>query len=366
MYKLIYHINRILINLIPSKKLKNVLRDENKRFLFNKTYNFVSVKDAVKDCRHYKIHGGVINVYEVKDFFVSCFKLTTYIHDNHKNILYESGNHHGKDFAPKKVLVKNIEEIDEACNLALGWNSNYWHFTFEAMAKLMAIEESGYKGKYIIFNNSFSKELLKLAEISDDRILFVKDGTDYLVKKLHVIESLNYSANKTTDCLMKFRDKVLSNIDFSDIEKYPERIYVKRIGVRKIKNENDVLKIIDKYGFKTIIPENLSVVEQIKHFYAAKICFSPHGANSTNALYMREGAHFIESFGHAFNNPCVLSAISKIKINYHMLTEYMKAPKIKAYKNYFSENCFSDYDVNMQLLEVILCNIENAEKRVYL
>ena len=74
---------------------------------------------------------------------------------------------------------------------------------------------------------------------------------------------------------------------------YPRYIYVKRIGYRKLINGD---RFTEKYGFTTIIPEELSVEEQMNYFHNANIVLCPHGANSTNCLYMHEGSAFVEIF----------------------------------------------------------------------
>ena len=93
----------------------------------------------------------------------------------------------------------------------------------------------------------------------------------------------------------------------------PKKIYVKRIGKRKLLGADDILA---GYGFTTIVPEEYSVREQMKLFYNADVVFCVHGANSTNCLYMREGTVFVEAFSSYWMNRCNLFALASQGVAY--------------------------------------------------
>ena len=98
---------------------------------------------------------------------------------------------------------------------------------------------------------------------------------------------------------MEYSEKVLPRMaDFIKKKltreaEYPKKIYVKRIGIRKLLNGEEIAL---KTGFRIIVPEEHSVKEQMNLFYNADIVLCPHGANSTNFLYMHKGAVFAEIF----------------------------------------------------------------------
>ena len=76
--------------------------------------------------------------------------------------------------------------------------------------------------------------------------------------------------------------------------------------------------------------------------------FCAHGANSTNALYMRSNTHFLESFGDKYINPCMFDIIKRNKIHYHMLV---------GKTNNKSVGYTSDYPVSIEHLDCILYNL---------
>ncbi len=56
-----------------------------------------------------------------------------------------------------------------------------------------------------------------------------------------------------------------------------ERIYISRksASLRRVINEQDVIQFLEKFGFKSICLETLSVAEQAVTFAAAKVIIAP-------------------------------------------------------------------------------------------
>lgn len=363
-YRLLGWLVKLSKNFVP-KSIRDKLKLQ-QCILFAYSYNVLSADEYItkfhKDVSTYML--GDKKVYIFDDFYVSVCPNGTasYIHDKYKNILLQSApNSRQKNLLLEyavDIKNKNIINLEEAVDFAIEWNANYWHFTFTVLDKIIKFEENGYKGKYIVPNITYIKELLNLTGINFEKFIFPAPGCSctYKVKTLHVVnyccnESLSKNPCIWTDSITtkKIRDLILSHIDFSDIEKYPKRIFVKRIGSRKITNEEEVENYLSKYNFKTIIPEEYSVEEQIKHFYAADIVVAPHGANSTNALYMRPNTNYIECFNCDYVNPCVTTFIKINKLRYNMLV-----PKGAYNKNI---KLYSDYNVDLILLDSILYNL---------
>ena len=91
-----------------------------------------------------------------------------------------------------------------------------------------------------------------------------------------------------------------------------------RTGSRKLILEDAVS---DELGFRKIVPEELSVEEQIRVFYRADIVISPNGANTANVLFMRPGTALIETFPANYVNPLVLEYCIERGIRYLAVAE---------------------------------------------
>ena len=327
---LVMYIVKIFMNFVPNSGFKQRLRTF-KKLLFLNVYS-ISVADYIKaknlEDNTYSIKNYKLSI--LKDFYINIYSYYSYIYDEDKNLIRESTLDNKVIHLPNekiKVPENKVIELDDAVNTALLCHGNFWHFTFQGLDKIVAMEEAGFKGKYLVFDTVFIRKLLKLCDISDNKIIYVRTGEVYKVKKLHVIHECG---KYDKDVLQTIKKRVLSNIDMSDLEKYPKKLFVRRIGYsRVIKNEDEIIEILKKYGFEMMFPDDYPLEEQIKYFHAADVVFTPHGANSTNALYMHEGSRFIECFGKSYVTPFMLDIIQDNKMSYNMLVEWNHAERIE-------------------------------------
>ena len=82
-----------------------------------------------------------------------------------------------------------------------------------------------------------------------------------------------------------------------------------------------MIEYLKPHGFEVIVPEKYSILEQIKLFANVDILVTPHGANSTNVLYSKKGTTFVECFGHYWVNPCMVTTVDLLDLDYHMICE---------------------------------------------
>lgn len=64
-----------------------------------------------------------------------------------------------------------------------------------------------------------------------------------------------------------------------------ERLYIVRRGVRTLTNEKDVLRRLDRHGFRPVQLEKLSFLRQVQLFHDAEAVVAAHGAGLTNLLF---------------------------------------------------------------------------------
>ena len=241
----------------------------------------------------------------------------------------------------------------EWCFLAKVWSANYWHFTYESMDQMWLLEKSGYTGRYILPKTSYSPELIALLGIDPERISWREDfdrDTVYQFETLVCTELLRDDRRKSAPVLLEMSEHILSRLPPVERE-YPRRVFVRRIGTRKLLLDEKSEALLDKLGFETIVPEDLSVLEQILYFNRADIVFSPHGANSTNSLYMRPGTAFIEAFPYGYVNPCC------IETSYRSGLYYLPVVEPQDRSRPIGQNApFRDYKLPPQLLEMTVLN----------
>lgn len=85
------------------------------------------------------------------------------------------------------------------------------------------------------------------------------------------------------------------------------RIYVPRTGRRNnriIRNELAVRQLLDRRGFVTVDPGQMSLAEQIDTFATAEVVVAPHGAALANLAFASPGARVVELFAPDYVKTC--------------------------------------------------------------
>ncbi|MBQ1332454.1 MAG: glycosyltransferase family 61 protein [Lachnospiraceae bacterium] len=223
---------------------------------------------------------------------------------------------------PAGPAFANVREMPgDWCIPANYYSDNYWHFTFEVMDQIEILEEAGFTGTYILPPVPFAAPLAELFGLAPERILWT-DAMDhagaYRFERVHFLKNRGASQKSSAPVLRRMADRILRRLDEKDAAAgaahtdprtggpYPKRVYVKRIGTRRLLGADELL---DEYGFTTIIPEELSVEEQIRYFREADVILYAHGANAANSIYMRPGAVVVEVFPRVLYNPSTADAL---------------------------------------------------------
>lgn len=76
----------------------------------------------------------------------------------------------------------------------------------------------------------------------------------------------------------------------------PKRIYLSRAYAnhRKIINEEELLPILEKYGFERVFAEKLPFCEQVALFSQAELLLGMHGAGHAHLFWMPRGSLVVE------------------------------------------------------------------------
>ena len=102
-----------------------------------------------------------------------------------------------------------------------------------------------------------------------------------------------------------------------------KNIYISRrkANKRRIQNEDEVENVLSKYGFETVVLEDMTVKEQAARFSEAKIVVAQHGAGLTNLLYLPKGSSVIEIFSSYRQDPEIYysEASQKLSFAYHFI-----------------------------------------------
>ena len=144
--------------------------------------------------------------------------------------------------------------------------------------------------------------------------------------------------------------------------KLPKKIYLSReqVNYRKVINELEVRDFLATLGFTTIIPESLSITEQVDLFSQVEVVISPHGAGLTNMMFCPGGTKIIELFNPDYVYGCFWAIASQVGLDYY----YLISQKISQNTNDrpspqdLTHPCYRDIYVDIPRLQQLLRQIK--------
>lgn len=249
----------------------------------------------------------------------------------------------------------SLQILDEAAPLCPPGASNLWHWLTESLPKLLALEAAGFKGLYITPQTAVVSETFDLLGIERNRCV---SGTGaYLIKNAFIGQRLSgFDLPAYMKLTAALRKQLLEPCGQAEGSK---RVYIKRIGRRKIMNETEVLNVLNDFGFAVLLPEKHSLKEQIHFMSNAECSVMGHGANSTLTLFQKPHSTFIELFGNRYVSYNNLHAARLLKLRYHPLVEDLELASCPADSNmpvydYLLEGYDKDFIVDVDNLRIML------------
>jgi len=168
-------------------------------------------------------------------------------------------------------------------------------------------------------------------EIIKDKFELVDDDelqkiTDYEIVSIYGETCINgYSDN--CNIFPFLRQLFLERMNYNVIK--GKRIFITRknsesqhYGVlkRMILNENELLKVLDKYGFQYIQLENLNTYDKIKLFMESEMIVSSHSGSLTFSLFVNQKTKIIEILNKGtsgFLHDHYLNISNKLNLNFN-------------------------------------------------
>ncbi len=255
-------------------------------------------------------------------------------------------------FRLKHAIPERVKLEGSYCVLAEVYSTNYWHFTFQCADRVALLEDAGFQGKYIIAGRPSNLALMHMLGIGDNRIIKCEDLEIHKVYEFEHLVLLSFNGRNhehSLEAVARVAEKIRKQLVRRDDT--PKKLYVKRIGMRKLVNGDEEAKAL---GFEIFVPEEHSVKEQMEAFYNADVVLTPHGANSTNCIYMRKGTVFAEVFSSAWPN-CINRDICEYQ-GIHYLSE--TGEPIVALTD-LAEAISSDYSVSEEKIRKMVRRAEN-------
>jgi capsular polysaccharide biosynthesis protein len=180
--------------------------------------------------------------------------------------------------------------------------THFSHWMFDLLPKLEVLRRAGWTDDkidyYVVnaFRTGFQKETMNRLGISPDKIVA---GSSMVISADRFLIPSDIRANFRTPLWVSGLTRSLF-LPPSGRTRQPEnrRLHISRARSRrrKILNQDEIEPILQKFEFKTVFAEDLTIAECAELACQADEIFAPHGAGATNVVFGSPGIRLLESY----------------------------------------------------------------------
>ena len=205
------------------------------------------------------------------------------------------------------------------------WSLGYFHWMFDALPRLFAVkfllEEC-----IVILPEAYRKQdyitsSLKLIGVKE--MHYIEEGEFLYIKQLYSPSLTAPTGNYNDSLVLKMREYFINFLPKKNDLNFGNKIYISRRKAtrRRIENEDELIAVIETYGFKVVIFESYTWLEQASIMLNAEFLLSNHGAGLSNMVFMKPECSVFElrKEGDVGNN-CFFSLASALNLKYYYQT----------------------------------------------
>lgn len=174
-------------------------------------------------------------------------------------------------------------------------SDNYYHWMVDSVPRwklLQAANEWNYD--YVLLHGArkpFQDEVLDRLNVPQAKRLRCSKNFVHQFERL-VVPSIPFPPEQIAPWACSYLRSL-----FPERVSGPNKVYLRRGGSRRrLVNETDLERSLEKAGFAMCDPGRMMVSEQAGFLRSAKVIVSPHGAALTNAVFAPPGAFLFEIF----------------------------------------------------------------------
>jgi capsular polysaccharide biosynthesis protein len=236
----------------------------------------------------------------------------------------------------RAALRRQLSRLRSATTIEAGlwviddWTHGYFHWLTEGLAKIELARSEGVAGEILL-------------PPSYERYRYIAESLDllglpfrYLPRwRMARIERLsrprfevvtgNFNCHLIRRLAARLRlgaDSIAGGSATAEAGKAGRRLWISRAraGKRRIANEPALQAVLNRHGFETIYPEELSFAAQANCFSEATLIGGLHGAGLTNMLFMPPGTRVLEIRRRDDDHSnCYFALASSLQLDYHYL-----------------------------------------------
>ena len=117
-----------------------------------------------------------------------------------------------------------------------------------------------------------------------------------------------------------------------------------------------MVEVLEQSGFVSILPESMSLAEQIAHFYYAEVIVAAHGSGLTNTIFCSPGTKVIELMSPHYISHYYWGISQYLQLQHYFLTgEAFECYPIRQlmYQNSLTEDILVNLSSLKRMVEVV-------------
>jgi hypothetical protein len=239
---------------------------------------------------------------ELKNGIASC---SGYVFDETGRLIVGAAHRYSRKIKKRLLshpyqLTPHIEKFNGTVAAVTASNQDaYFHWLFDLLPRLLMLEKAGTKPEKIYLQDRyrFQRETLELLGmvrkeeiISCDEFPMLSAST--LIVPCHEVmdgrEFPEWVIAFLRDRFLPYAPKIESTTK--------NRLFISRADAlfRRVLNEDEILPLLQEYGFTSVKLEGLSFIEQVKLFRDAEAVVLPHGSGLANLVFCSKATKVIE------------------------------------------------------------------------
>uniref|UniRef100_UPI00375295B3 glycosyltransferase family 61 protein n=1 Tax=uncultured Helicobacter sp. TaxID=175537 RepID=UPI00375295B3 len=197
-------------------------------------------------------------------------------------------------------------------------STNYFHYLVESVSSMLQVIRSGLEVDYYVLDTSmpFAREMVEILQIPREKILSPKP---HRLLRADCVVLPTLTADVET---IEYRDRLLFahalSLPLNILEFYARlstrahaptsrpmrKVFLTRPkdSNRNIENLQEVQAVFGEFGYEMVLPDSLSLGEQIALMRECKVIASMHGAGLANVLFAPSGAVVFEIFSEYYHD----------------------------------------------------------------
>lgn len=211
---------------------------------------------------------------------------------------------------------------DEVCILSNFYSRNFFHWVTEELVKVVLLERSGFKGRYVICNlPAFAAPFLEILGVHATRLTREVHAPTIFESVAYVTAITGQNVSGYPRVFHGLRESITAAVP--PIGRPRRRLWLDRGPAanpgRDLVNTEEIYVVLDRYGFERVDMAALTVRDQLALAGSTRVLSGLHGAALTHAMFMPPAANVVECFSPVFVHPSFLELYRLMRHRYFMI-----------------------------------------------